>query len=235
MASSYSTDLKIELMETGQNSGTWGEKTNTNWNLIQQAVAGFQALALTSTNTSLVMTNATISNARNMVLEFTARGKFTTTYPKKEWEDANPLPMEIMVDNRNVTISNDGVLINRQREEEKQNQIALAFTECSICMEDISVCQGQCIRQLGESPQQASQLVKPYSILSSMRTPITNEEYLFCSESLDVLNLQEKDKEDTRKWRAANQIVEDNKKGFRVYGTSGDLDRRYVCDTFLVL
>jgi hypothetical protein len=83
MASSYSTDLKIELMETGQNSGTWGEKTNTNWNLIQQAVAGFQALALTSTNTSLVMTNATISNARNMVLEFTGTltGNTTVTVP----------------------------------------------------------------------------------------------------------------------------------------------------------
>ena len=26
MASSYSTDLKLELMVTGENSGTWGEK-----------------------------------------------------------------------------------------------------------------------------------------------------------------------------------------------------------------
>ena len=27
--SSYSTDLKLELMVTGQNAGTWGDKTNT--------------------------------------------------------------------------------------------------------------------------------------------------------------------------------------------------------------
>jgi len=71
MASSYSTDLKLELMVTGENSNTWGDKTNNNLNLIQQAVAGYQSIALTSTTTTLAMTNATISNARNMVLEFT--------------------------------------------------------------------------------------------------------------------------------------------------------------------
>jgi hypothetical protein len=71
MASSFSTDLKIELMATGENSGTWGDKTNSNLNLIQQAIAGYQSIALTSTNTTLAMTNATISDARNAVLEFT--------------------------------------------------------------------------------------------------------------------------------------------------------------------
>ena len=70
MASSYSTDLKLELMVTGENSGTWGDKTNSNLNLIQQAVAGFESIAITSTNTTLVMTDATISNARNAVIEF---------------------------------------------------------------------------------------------------------------------------------------------------------------------
>jgi hypothetical protein len=71
MASSYSTDLKLELMVTGENAGTWGDKTNTNLNLVQQAIAGFESIAITSTNTTLVMTNATISNARNAVLKFT--------------------------------------------------------------------------------------------------------------------------------------------------------------------
>jgi hypothetical protein len=58
-------------MVTGENSGTWGDKTNTNLNLIQQAIAGFESIAITSTNTTLVMTDATISNARNAVLKFT--------------------------------------------------------------------------------------------------------------------------------------------------------------------
>jgi hypothetical protein len=70
MASSYSTDLKLELMATGENSGTWGTKTNTNLNLLQQAIAGYQAITLTSINTTLAMTDATISDARNAVIEF---------------------------------------------------------------------------------------------------------------------------------------------------------------------
>jgi len=69
--SSFSTDLKLELMVTGQNSGTWGDKTNSNLNLVQQAIAGFESIAITSTNTTLLMTDATISTARNAVLKFT--------------------------------------------------------------------------------------------------------------------------------------------------------------------
>jgi len=83
MPSSYSTDLKLELMVTGEASNTWGDKTNSNWNLIQQAVAGYQSISLTSTTTTLAMSNATISNARNMVLEFTGTlsGNSTVNLP----------------------------------------------------------------------------------------------------------------------------------------------------------
>jgi len=35
MTSTY-TDLGVELMVTGENAGTWGTKTNTNLNLIEQ-------------------------------------------------------------------------------------------------------------------------------------------------------------------------------------------------------
>ena len=73
MASSYSTDLKLELMVTGENSGTWGDKTNTNLNLLQQAIAGYQAISIAggAQTTALAMTDATISNARNAVIELT--------------------------------------------------------------------------------------------------------------------------------------------------------------------
>jgi hypothetical protein len=71
MASSYSTDLKLELMVTGENSGTWGDKTNTNLNLVQQAIAGYEAIDVASADVTLAMTNATLSNARNMVLNLT--------------------------------------------------------------------------------------------------------------------------------------------------------------------
>jgi hypothetical protein len=71
MASSYSTDLKLELMVTGENSGTWGDKTNTNLNLLQQAIAGYEAIDVASADVTLAMTNATLSNARNMILSLT--------------------------------------------------------------------------------------------------------------------------------------------------------------------
>ena len=71
MTSSYSTDLKLELMVTGENAGTWGDNTNNNLNLIQQAIAGFEQVTLSSGGTlALAMTDKTISNARNMVIKF---------------------------------------------------------------------------------------------------------------------------------------------------------------------
>ena len=71
MASTYSSDLKLELMATGENAGTWGTKTNTNLNLVQQSVAGYQSIDVASGDVTLAMTNATISNARNATLKFT--------------------------------------------------------------------------------------------------------------------------------------------------------------------
>ena len=73
MASSFSTDLKLELMVTGENAGTWGPKTNTNLNLLQQAIAGYQEVSIAggAQTTALVMSDATISNARNAVIKFT--------------------------------------------------------------------------------------------------------------------------------------------------------------------
>jgi hypothetical protein len=60
-------------MVTGENAGTWGTKTNTNLNLLQQAIAGYQAISIAggAQTTALTMDNATISNARNAVIELT--------------------------------------------------------------------------------------------------------------------------------------------------------------------
>tara|TARA_Y100000385_G_C13019351_1_gene605431 strand:+ start:722 stop:1393 length:672 start_codon:yes stop_codon:yes gene_type:complete len=85
MASTFSSDLKLELMATGENSGTWGTKTNTNLELVQQAIAGFESIALSSgSTTTLVMSNASISTARNMVIKFatiTLASSSTVTIP----------------------------------------------------------------------------------------------------------------------------------------------------------
>ena len=71
MASSYSSDLKLELQATGENASTWGDKTNNNLNLIQQSIAGYEAIDVASADVTLVMTDASVSNARNMILKFT--------------------------------------------------------------------------------------------------------------------------------------------------------------------
>ncbi len=69
--STYSSDLKLELIGTGEASGTWGDDTNNNLNLIQQAIAGYEAIDVASADVTLAMTNKTISNGRNMTLKFT--------------------------------------------------------------------------------------------------------------------------------------------------------------------
>jgi hypothetical protein len=72
MASSYSTDLKLELMVTGENAGTWGDITNTNLNILQQAIAGYESVALNATTgATLVFSNGVISNGKNAVLNLT--------------------------------------------------------------------------------------------------------------------------------------------------------------------
>ena len=71
MASTFSSDLKLELMATGENAGTWGTKTNTNLNLVQQAVAGYEAIDVASADVTLAMSDATISNARNATIKLT--------------------------------------------------------------------------------------------------------------------------------------------------------------------
>jgi hypothetical protein len=60
-------------MVTGENAGTWGTKTNTNLNLLQQAVAGYQEVSIAggAQTTALAMTDAALSNARNAVIKFT--------------------------------------------------------------------------------------------------------------------------------------------------------------------
>jgi hypothetical protein len=73
MASTY-TDLGIELMVTGENAGTWGDKTNTNLNLIEQLTGGVLSISIAggAGNQDLTIANgATTGTAQQRVLEFT--------------------------------------------------------------------------------------------------------------------------------------------------------------------
>ena len=70
MASSYSTDLKLELMVTGEQAGLWGDITNTNLNILQQSIAGYESVTLNATTgATLAFTNGALSNGKNAVLD----------------------------------------------------------------------------------------------------------------------------------------------------------------------
>jgi hypothetical protein len=93
---SYTTDLAIELMVTGTNAGTWGQVTNTNLVLIQQAIAGYQAISIAggAQTTALAMTQSAVSTARNAVLKLTGTitGNQIVTVPnniEKTWIVSN--------------------------------------------------------------------------------------------------------------------------------------------------
>jgi len=68
MASTYTTSLKIQEIGNGEQSGSWGTTTNTNWTLIEQAVAGVQTITMSNANYTLTNLNGVSDEARNMVL-----------------------------------------------------------------------------------------------------------------------------------------------------------------------
>lgn len=72
MPSTYSPSLRLELQATGENANTWGAKTNTNLNLIEQAVAGYVKITLVSASATytLDIADASASDGRNAFIEF---------------------------------------------------------------------------------------------------------------------------------------------------------------------
>lgn len=83
MASTYSTNLAIELIGTGEQSGTWGTTTNTNLGtLLEQAISGYVTQPITDgsgANTTITIPNGTTGVARNMFIEMTGALSFATT------------------------------------------------------------------------------------------------------------------------------------------------------------
>ena len=71
MASTYSSDLKLELITTGEKSGTWGTITNTNLQQLEQAVSGYIAIDVASADVALALSNGAVSNGKNFYLKLT--------------------------------------------------------------------------------------------------------------------------------------------------------------------
>ena len=73
MASTFTT-IGVELIATGEASGLWGGKTNTNLTILNEAVAGYttQSIAGGAQTTALTITDATSGQtAQQAVIEFT--------------------------------------------------------------------------------------------------------------------------------------------------------------------
>jgi hypothetical protein len=88
MASTYSDRLKLELQGTGENAGTWGDKTNNNLDVVDAFVAGYLSKNVGgSSNVTLTTANASsTAEASNKVIELTGTltGNITVFIPAKE-------------------------------------------------------------------------------------------------------------------------------------------------------
>lgn len=78
MPSSY-TQTGIELIATGEQSGTWGSTTNTNLQIIDRLTNGIGAIALSGTTHTLTTTDATLSDGQYAVLVFGGSPSGTNT------------------------------------------------------------------------------------------------------------------------------------------------------------
>ena len=78
MANSTSASLKLTVQTTGENSGTWGQFTNTNLLILEQAIGGYAGVGLNATTgATLTFSNGVLSNGKNQVLKLT--GTITTS------------------------------------------------------------------------------------------------------------------------------------------------------------
>ena len=71
MASTYSSDLKLELMTTGEKAGTWGTITNTNLQQLEQAASGYISHNIGAADLALDLSNGAVSNGKNLYYKLT--------------------------------------------------------------------------------------------------------------------------------------------------------------------
>jgi len=84
MPSTYTVNLGIEKPATGEQSGTWGDTTNINFDILDQAINGCLSLTLASAGTSgspntLAISDGATSDGRNKWVEFVDGGDLGAT------------------------------------------------------------------------------------------------------------------------------------------------------------
>ena len=82
MSSTYSTNLALELIGTGDQAGNWGSTTNTNLGtLVEQAISGYVTQSMPGTDVTLSMTQGASATARNMYIQLTGTGGASLIVP----------------------------------------------------------------------------------------------------------------------------------------------------------
>ena len=71
MASTYSSNLNLELITTGEKAGTWGTITNNNLKQLEQAASGYISLDIGSGDLALAISQGAESNGKNLYLKLT--------------------------------------------------------------------------------------------------------------------------------------------------------------------
>jgi hypothetical protein len=85
MPSSFSPNLRIELIGAGEQAGTWGTTTNTNLGtLIEDAIAGYVSVTISSANQALTAENGLADQSRNAIIEFVSAAADFAVYAPPE-------------------------------------------------------------------------------------------------------------------------------------------------------
>ncbi len=119
MASSYSTNSKLELITTGEKSGLWGTITNTNLQILEQLSTGYLSLAVGGADVALALDNGATSNGKNIYIKLTGilTANRTVTIPDTAervmvFQDATTRESSGSIKTLTVkTVSGSGVLI----------------------------------------------------------------------------------------------------------------------------
>jgi len=93
-ASTFSPNLRIELIGNGDQAGTWGSTTNTNLGtLIEDAISGYETVSVTTANQALVAADGASDQARNAMISLsTTTGANFNVY-------APPSPKQYVINN----------------------------------------------------------------------------------------------------------------------------------------
>ena len=119
MASSYSTNSKLELITTGEKAGLWGSITNTNLQILEQLSTGYLSLAVGGGDVALALDNGATSNGKNIYIKLTGTltANRTVTIPDSAervmvFQDATTRESSGSIKTLTVkTVSGSGVLI----------------------------------------------------------------------------------------------------------------------------